>query len=248
MKTIRFILRSATIILILGLLAMIVTIISGVTPGSNRAITWFFAALIPYLVLTYKVNRHQGKLLFSKNNLALVNAIGALSLLVFYVMHFGNIFKPISQTLFGWPALIGFILLSLASYGGLKERIHRYAKRMKFWKKEFWKRQFHKSFYRVIVKLLPKTGLIFITLGVAVLIMKSCLNPIYQPNGLNTIYQLLIFLGIFIWLLTSFSIISSIIISTTAKETGKTCEEIEKEIASAANIYPFWGGDNNLIF
>lgn len=245
-RTIRFIRYGTSVTLILGLLAIIALVISGIDSRNNRAIAWFFSALLPYLFLVNKVNKHRSKLLFSKNNLALVNTVGALSLLAFYVMHFWNPFKPVSQILFDWPALVGFIFLGLASYGGQKERIHHYARRIKFWKKSFWRRQFHKSFYRVITKLLPKTGLILIALGIATQIMNSGLNPEHQINGLNSFSLILIFLGVFIWFFTFFSIINFICISDTAKETGKTYEEVEREMMLAANKNPFLGNSNSI--
>jgi|GEM_PF-3908761 hypothetical protein len=245
-RTVRFILYSAALLLIFSLIGIITTIIFKTIFKNDSIIVWFFIALFFWIYLIHNLNKSKNKP-HLKNNLALVNTIGALSLLAFYVMHFWNLFKPTGQILFGWPALIGSILLALTTYEGFKERIHNYAKRMKFWKKTFWKRQFHKSVYRVAVRFLPKTGLILIASGVAILIMNS--NLIVWNHELKNVYLILILLGVFIWLLTSLSILSAIFISATVKETGKTYEEVEKEMMAAGNIYlfPFFGNNNSFL-
>lgn len=175
------------------------------------------------------------------NNLALMNAAIAITLLVGYIMHFlEEPFKPISQTIFGWPALIGFILLALASYQGLKERIRRYAKKMKFWKKAFWIRMFHKSTYRVMFRLLLKIGLVLLTLGISILILNSCLEPSYQAEWIKDLYFYLIVAGAAIWAMVIFVSAMTVLCSIREKslisyliESGRTREEAQKEANDA---------------
>jgi len=171
------------------------------------------------------------------NNLALMNAAIALILLAGHSIYFFfTPFKPTNQAIFGWPSLIGFILLSSASYAGLKERIYRYSRKMKFWKKAFWTRQIHKSFYRVIIRLLPKIGLVLLTLGVSILIMNSCLEPSYQNGWMKNLYTGLIIGGTVTWAMVIFVLGMAYINSIREEslisgfmENGKTREEAKKE-------------------
>lgn len=197
----------------------------------------FFIRLYLYTYVYLVRNIDELKKESLNNNLALMNAAIALILLAGHIIYFFfTPFKPTSQAIFGWPSLIGFYLLFSASYAELKERIYRYGKKMKFWKKSFWTRQLHKSIHRVIVRLMPKIGLVLITLGMSILIMNSCLEQGYQAEWIKNLYTGLIIGGIVTWTMVIFVLGMTFFYSIGEKslisyliESGKTREEAQKE-------------------
>lgn len=197
-----------------------------------EAIIIFWAILLPYILLVNRMNDSKNLFIkrYIKNNLGIFNAISALCLLVFYIMHFGDVFKPTSQILFNAPALFGSILLGLVSYLGLKNRLNYYSKKIKFWKKSFWRKLFNKSPRRFITKFLPKTGLVLILVGFAFKIMKANLLPVYQSIEITTLYQTLIISGAILLLFAGLIILRIMLIFVSMGITGKTFEETERDI------------------
>jgi len=152
-----------------------------------RAIFLFALIMGTYLFASNRFRRIQG--LFIRSNLAVINILGALFFAACSIMALNNYFTPIFQTIFNWPGLIVFAILT--TYGWLDFREYIFLRRLR-------------GPGNLIYHVLPKLGLICILLCLMTMILFEALKPQYKTTNFILAVELLSLTGLLFWSVSAF--------------------------------------------